>query len=291
MQTRREFLKRMGFAAASIPALSMLPSCEVAEQGAKKKPNIVFIMADDLGYAHLGCYGQEKIETPNVDRMATEGMKFTQVYAGCSVCAPCRSVLMTGLHMGHTSVRTNDGGAPLLAEDVTVAEVLKRGGYATGGFGKWGIGDAGTDGVATKQGFDEFFGYYHQVHAHYYYPEYLWDSDKKLPLPGNENDGRKQYAHDLIMGRAMAFIRKNKDKPFFCYMPVTIPHTELLIPDEAMAKYEGKFEEPRPYVDKRRHYADQAKPRTALAAMITHLDTGVGQVLALLKELGIDEKD
>ena len=289
MQTRREFLKRMGFAAASVPALAVLPACDGAKRSAKKKPNIIFIMADDLGYAHLGCYGQRKIGTPNVDRMAAEGMRFTQVYAGCSVCAPCRSVLMTGLHMGHTSVRKNDGGTPLLAEDVTVAEVLKKAGYATGGFGKWGIGDAGTDGVATKQGFDEFFGYYHQVHAHYYYPEYLWDSNKKLPLSGNENDGRKQYSHDLIMDRAMTFIRRNKDGPFFCYLPVTIPHTELLVPDEAMRKYEGKFAEPSPYVDKRRHYADQPKPRTAFAAMVTHLDTGVGRVMALLKELKIDD--
>lgn len=291
-QTRRDFLKTMGLTAASVPAMSILQGCAGTGQLTRaqgKQPNIIFIMADDLGYAHLGCYGQKIIQTPNIDRLAAEGMKFTQVYAGCSVCAPCRSVLMTGLHMGHTSVRENDGGTPLLPEDITIAEVLKKAGYTTGGFGKWGVGDAGTDGMATKQGFDEFFGYYHQVHAHYYYPEYLWDSDKKLPLVGNENDGRKQYAHDLIVESALAFIHSNKDRPFFCYLPVTIPHTELLVPDEAMRKYEGKFDEPTPWVDKRRHYADQPKPRTAFAAMVTHLDTGVGQVMAMLKKLKIDD--
>ncbi|MHC4396420.1 MAG: arylsulfatase [Planctomycetota bacterium] len=296
-QTRREFLKTMGLAAASVPALSILPGCadkdeEVQaeqQQPPGKKPNIIFIMADDLGYAHLGCYGQKIIKTPHIDQLAVDGMKFTQVYSGCTVCAPCRSVLMTGQHMGHTSVRKNSGGVSLLAEDVTVAEVLKKAGYTTGGYGKWGVGDAGTDGMATKQGFDEFFGYYHQVHAHYYYPEYLWHNDKKVPLAGNENDGRKQYAHDLIMQRALDFIRTNKDRPFFCYMPITIPHTELLVPDEAMRKYTGRFPEPNPWVDKRRHYADQPRPRTAFAAMVTHLDHGIGQVMALLKKLEIDD--
>ena len=282
----------MGLAAASVPALSILPGCAGTDkimQAKSKKPNIIFIMADDLGYAHLGCYGQEIIKTPHIDHLAAEGMKFTQVYSGCTVCAPCRSVLMTGQHMGHTSVRKNSGGASLLAQDVTVAEVLKKAGYATGGYGKWGVGDAGTDGMATKQGFDEFFGYYHQVHAHYYYPEYLWHNDKKVALPGNENDGRKQYAHDLIMERALAFIRSNKDRPFFCYLPVTIPHTELLVPEEVMAKYAGKFLEPNPWVDRRRHYADQSRPRTAFAAMVTHLDSGVGQIMELLKKLKIDD--
>jgi len=300
-QTRRDFLKRIGLAAASVPALSILPGCkkdteeavetevEQAARYAGKKPNIIFIMADDLGYAHLGCYGQKIIKTPHIDNIAAEGMKFTQVYSGCTVCAPCRSVLMTGLHMGHTSVRENSGGVPLLAEDVTVAEVLKNAGYATGGYGKWGIGDAGTDGMATKQGFDEFFGYYHQVHAHYYYPEYLWHNDEKVVLEGNENDGRKQYSHDLIMERAMSFIRSNKDQPFFCYIPITIPHTELLVPEKSMRKYAGRFDEPTPWVDKRRHYADQAQPRAAFAAMVTHLDDGVGEIMALLKELKIDD--
>ena len=261
-------------------------------------PNIVFIMADDLGYAHLGCYGQEKIKTPNIDRLATQGMRFTQVYAGCNVCAPCRSVLMTGLHLGHAPVRGNSGGIPIRADDVTVAEVLRRAGYATGGFGKWGLGDAGTEGVAHRQGFDEFFGYYDQVHAHSYYPPYLWHNDRKYPLPGNsgrESDGltgekRGQYSHDEILAKALAFIRRNKDRPFFCYVPSTIPHTELLVPEDSLAVYAGKWEEPNPYVTQSKHYSDQLRPRAAFAAMVGRLDREVGRLMDLLEELDLDRK-
>src|SRR5262245_60647402 len=166
----------------------------------RRPPNIVWIMADDLGYGDLGCYGQEHIHTPNIDGLATQGTRFADVYAGCTVCAPSRSVLMTGYHMGHTSIRSNPGGVPILASDVTVAQVLKQAGYATGGFGKWGLGDVGTDGVPSKHGFDEFFGYYHQVHAHYFYPPYLIDTEKKFPLEGNENGKRTTYSHDVIAG-------------------------------------------------------------------------------------------
>ena len=262
----------------------------------KRPPNIVFIMADDLGYGHLGCYGQTKIRTPHIDRLAREGMRFTDAYAGCSVCAPCRSVLLTGKHMGHTSVRRNSGGVPLLDEDVTIPEVLKQAGYATGVFGKWGVGDAGTPGVATKQGVDEFFGYYNQVHAHSYYPPYLWHNDEKYPLPGNSGrpDGltgekRGQYAQDEIHAKALDFIRRNRDRPFFCYLPYTIPHTELLVPQDSLDEYAGKFPEPFPWVDPRRHYADQPQPRAAFAAMVTRMDRGVGEIMALLAELGLDE--
>jgi arylsulfatase A len=268
-----------------------------AEPGDQRPPNIVFIMADDLGYAHLGCCGQTKIKTPNLDRMAAEGMRFTQVYAGCCVCAPCRSVLMTGLHMGHTPVRGNSGGIPMRDADVTVAEVLNKAGYATGGFGKWGLGDAGTEGVAHRQGFDEFFGYYDQVHAHSYYPPYLWHNDREYPLPGNsgrESDGltgerRGQYSNDEIMEKAQAFIRRHKDRPFFCYVPSTIPHTELLVPDDSMREYAGRWPEPNPYVTDQKHYSDQLQPRAAFAAMVSRLDREVGRILELLEELGLDE--
>lgn len=290
---RRELLKKAGLAVGSASLLSVLDGCaSIGTRAAKDlhHPNIVFIMADDLGYAELGCYGQKKIKTPNIDRLAAEGVRFTQAYAGCTVCAPSRSVLMTGYHMGHTSVRENSGGVPLVPGDVTVAEVLKEAGYTCGGFGKWGLGDINTEGVPTKQGFDEFFGYYHQVHAHYYYPEFLWDNDEKYVLEGNENDGRKIYTHDVIMERALSFIRKNSNNPFFCYLPVTIPHTELLVPEESMAEYAGKFPEPKPFVDERGHVADQAQPRAAFAAMITHLDKGVEKLMAALKELNIDDK-
>jgi arylsulfatase A-like enzyme len=261
-----------------------------------RRPNVVFILADDLGYAHLGCYGQKIIQTPHLDRMAAEGLRFTQAYAGCCICAPSRCTLMTGYHMGHASVRANPGGVPLLPEDITVAQVLKKAGYTCGCFGKWGLGDADTDVVPNKKGFDEFFGYLHQVHAHSHYPAYLWHNDKKVFLPGNSGnskgltgDKRGQHSHDQVTSRALEFLRRNKDRPFFCYIPYTIPHVELLAPEEAVKPYRGKFEET-PYVDKNKHYADQPTPRAVYAGMVSHLDRSVGQVLALLKELGLDEK-
>jgi arylsulfatase A len=272
MLGRREFLGLLGATAIA--------------QG-RRKPNIVFIMADDLGYGDLGCYGQQYIKTPNIDRLAAEGMRFTQAYAGCTVCAPSRSVLMTGLNMGHTSVRSNPGGVPILSSDVTVAEVLKSAGYATGGFGKWGLGDIGTGGVPWKQGFDEFFGYLNQVHAHYFYPEFLYLNDKRVPLAGNENGGRKTYSHDAIAERALDFIRKHKDGPFFCYMPFTIPHLEWLVPEDSMEPYKGKVPQ-QAYVDKRKHYADQPHVFEAYAGMVSRMDRDVGRVMALLKELNLD---
>ena len=251
----------------------------------RRPPNIVWIMADDLGYSDLGCYGQRHIRTPNIDRMAAEGLRFTDAYSGCTVCAPSRSVLMTGFHMGHTSVRSNPGGVPLRAEDRTIAEVLKPAGYATGGFGKWGLGDVGTTGVPSRHGFDEFFGYLHQVHAHFYYPRILYENEKPYPLAGNENGQRTTYSHDIIAGKALDFIRRHRDRPFFCYMPVTLPHWELLVPEDSMAEYRGKFPEKRFTVG---HYAPQDHPHAAYAGMITRLDRDVGRVLALLGELGLD---
>ncbi len=278
-------------------ALMFVPASLVAAQ-AVERPNIVFIMADDLGTGHLSFNGQKKFATPNIDQLRTEGLYFRQVYSGCAVCAPCRSVLMTGYHMGHTSVRGNSGGIPLLDEDVTVAEVLKHGGYATGGFGKWGLGDAATSGVATRQGFDTFFGYYDQVHAHSYYPAYLWRDERKYFLPGNSGrasdgltgDVRKQYAHDEIQTKVLDFIQANRDVPFFCYVPYTIPHTELLVPDDSVAELSAEYPEPNPWVDPRRHYADQPRPRAAFAAMIGRMDRDVGRIIKLLDRLGLSEK-
>ena len=173
--------------------LALMMTC-LAWGQADRPPNIVYIIVDDMGYADLSCYGSEVLETPRIDQMAAEGMRFTDAYSGCTVCAPARSTLLTGTHMGHTSVRGNTGGIPLLESDVTMAEVLKKAGYATGGFGKWGVGDIGTTGVPEKHGFDVFFGYYHQIHAHYYYPEYLIRNGEKVDLPGNKNkkQGQKQ---------------------------------------------------------------------------------------------------
>jgi len=279
--------------AAIFAVFSALLSAAIAP--AQPRPNVVFIMADDLGHGHLGCYGQTIIQTPNIDRLAREGLRFTQAYAGCTVCAPSRSVLMTGLHTGHTPVRANSGGVSLRDEDVTVAEVLKKAGYATGCFGKWGLGEHGTAGVPWKQGFDEFFGYLHQVHAHSHYPPYLWHNDKRYPLPQNgghprdlTGDRRGQHSHDEITAKALHFIRRNKDRPFFCYIPYTIPHVEILAPEESVKPYRGRFEET-PYVDKNKHYADQPTPRAVYAGMVAHMDKSVGQILGLLEELKIDD--
>ena len=287
---RREFLT------ASVAGIGWSLGCNEPPVGRPgsgvRPPNIVFIMADDLGYGELGCYGQERILTPNIDRMATESVLFSDAYSGCSVCAPARSVLMTGMHMGHTSVRSNPGGVPILAEDTTVAEALKEQGYATGCFGKWGLGDIGTDGVPWKQGFDEFVGYLHQAHAHYFYPHYIYDNESHLILEGNEGTGRGTYSHDVIAERALQFIEQNKDRPFFCYVPFTIPHGEYVAPDdEIYAQYSGKFEEVELPRNRNRptRLIRPDEPHATLAAMITRLDRDVGRILKLLVDLSLDE--
>ncbi|MHC4638144.1 MAG: arylsulfatase [Planctomycetota bacterium] len=288
---RRDFLKILSFGAGAMTLPNFLKS---AKASSCKKPNIVLIMADDLGYGHLGCYGQELIRTPNLDRMAREGMRFTQTYAGSAVCAPSRSVLMTGKHGGRASVRGNSGGIPLLEEDVTVAEVLKSAGYATALFGKWGLGEHGTTGIPNKQGFDEFVGTLHQIHAHFYYPDYIWKNDSKFPLPGNINRQRKQYIHDIFVEEALNFVTTHKNDPFFVYLPFAIPHYELLVPEESLKEYRGKFPE-KPYKGRGknpgypRDYAKQEHPKAAMAAMITHMDRNIGRLMAKLKELGLDD--
>ena len=252
-----------------------------------RPPNVILIVADDLGYGHLGCYGQQKILTPHIDRLAAEGMRFTQFYAGGSVCAPSRSVLMTGLHTGHTPIRKNGGGSALRDDDVTMAEVLKRAGYATGGFGKWGLGTEASPGAPTRQGFDAFFGYLHQVHAHFFYPYWLSDNGERFMLPQNESGKRGAYSHDLILARGLDFIRGNKDRPFFCYLPVTLPHVELAVPEDSERPYRGKFpEEP---IGDRPGYITSDAPRATFAGMVSRLDDGVGQVVSLVRELGLDD--
>ena len=236
-----------------------------------RKPNIVFILADDLGYGDIGPYGQRQIQTPNLDRLAAQGLKFTNAYAGAAVCAPSRSVLMTGLHTGHTPVRANAGTIPIRDEDVTLAEVLRGAGYRTGGFGKWGLGDAESSGVPTKQGFDEFFGYLHQIHAHTYFPEFLWHNERKHPLPANANGGRGAYSADLIADRSLDFIRANRDQPFFLYAAFTLPH--------------GRFEVPNDEPYSHRDWPDEEKK---FASMVTRLDGQVGRIMALLDELKLD---
>ncbi len=255
------------------------------------KPNIVLLMADDLGYGHLGSYGQMKIKTPHLDRLAAGGMRFTHAYSGSSVCAPSRSVLMIGLHTGHTPVRWNTpGGASLLDSDVTIAERLKEAGYRTGGFGKWGIGKENQPGHPNRQGFDEFFGQYDQVHAHFYYPYWLWHNEEKVMLPENEGGKQGRYVHDVTHEKALEFIRESGDdeEPFFAYLPYIIPHVELVVPEDSKKPYEGMFPS-HTISDKRAGYLYDEDGYTAYAGMISRLDDAVGDIVALLDEMGITE--
>ncbi len=251
----------------------------VASQSAMaaEKPNIVYIMADELGYYELSCMGHPHMRTPNIDRMAEQGIRFTQALAGSSVCAPTRCVLMTGKHSGHTSIRGNGDSIAIRSEEPTVASVLKTAGYATGGFGKWGCGGRGSTGVPEQHGFDLFVGYYDQTHAHTYYPQYLIRNSEELPLAGNTGfDNGQTYSHYEIVNQAKKFIRENKDQPFFCYMPITPPHGTFSIPesDPAWTLYQDK-----PWPESAKKYA----------AMVAMVDRDVGEVFALLNELGIDE--
>lgn len=251
-------------------------------------PNIIFIMADDLGYGTLGCYSQQKIQTPHIDRLAQEGMRFTQAYAGSMVCQPSRSVLMTGLHTGHTPVRANDVAQLLFDEDRTVAEILKERGYITGAFGKWGLGFEGTPGHPNRQGFDQFFGQLLQVHAHFYYPYWVWKNDQRYMLPGNDHGKRSQYVHDEIHRQAVEFIKQNHQKPFFVYLPYIIPHVELVVPEDSLQPYRGKFPK-RPILDPRAGYISSEDGLTTFAAMISRMDRDIGEILDLLQELKIDD--
>lgn len=260
--------------------LALLPLLSVAcatIHAAAVRPNIVYIMADELGYFEPGFMGGKNIQTPNLDRMAREGMTFMNMFAGSPVCAPTRCNFLTGKHSGHASVRANGGGTPLRADEKTIAALLKPLGYATGGFGKWGCGGRDSTGVPEKHGFDVFFGYYDQVHAHTYYPPYLIRNSEEVPLPGNRgmSDG-KTYAHYAIHEAAVKFIRENARRPFFAYLPYTPPHGNFDIPDSdtAWPLYKEK-----PWPEPARRYA----------AMVTMLDRQVGEILELLKELNLDQ--
>ncbi|MFO0807748.1 MAG: arylsulfatase [Gemmataceae bacterium] len=280
-----------------------------------ERPNIVFMIADDLGYGDLGCYGQQKIRTPNIDRLAAEGLRFTQAYSGHNVCAPSRCVLMTGKHPGHAYIRDNrqakgypEGQEPVPAGALTLPLALKARGYVLGGFGKWGLGPFGSSGDPLKQGFDRWFGYNCQAVAHNYYPTYLWDDGKqvpldnpkfaahqKLPAGADPNDpasyaayAGKEYAPDRIAEQARAFVRANKDRPFFLYFPTTVPHLALQVPEDSLREYAGTFTE-QPYPGGR-SYLPHRQPRAAYAAMVSRLDREVGRLVALVKELGLDER-
>jgi arylsulfatase A-like enzyme len=266
---------------------------------AGEKPNVVFILCDDLGYGDLGCYGQKKLKTPNIDSLAAEGMLFTDHYSGSTVCAPSRSVLMTGQHTGHTPVRGNgargrypDGSSPraLPADTYTVPKMFKAAGYQTGMFGKWGLGSVGDSGNALKQGFDSFYGYYSQSHAHTFYPKFLWDNDTKVEYDGNT------YSHDVLWNKGMEFIRKNgrAKKPFFCYYSITVPHASMSAPEALHAKWRKVYPEFEEVVGRYGGMgmgkdAKVTNPIAGFAAMIENVDNQVGELLAELKALGIDK--
>lgn len=255
---------------------------------AARPPNVILILADDLGWGSLGSYGQEKIQTPHLDRLAREGMRFTQCYAGSNVCQPSRCVLMTGRHTGHSSIRANNLNQHLLDEEVTIADSLKAKGYATGVFGKWGLGFEGTAGHPNRQGFDEHFGQLLQVHAHFYYPYWAWHNDERVMFPGNEKGGRRNYISDETQTRAVNFVKANKDRPFFLYLPHIIPHVEMAVPEDSLKPYLGKFPK-RSAQDGRAGYISTDDAYTVLAGMIARLDGYVGEILALLAELKIDD--
>ncbi len=306
-----------GTAAAAFPGLSCGRSGEV------KKPNIIYILADDLGYNELGCYGQEKIRTPNIDKLAAEGMRFTQHYSGSPVCAPSRCALLTGQHTGHTYIRGNDpmawrgdvwndlsleGSRPIPENTVSIGKLLKKARYSTGVIGKWGLGGPDDSGHPNLHGFDHWYGYLCQRIAHNYYPPYLWRNREKVSLEGNPfvrtnkklpedkdpNDiesykeySGKTFSQDLIADEAEWFIRKNRENPFFLYLAFTTPHVSLQVPEDSLEEYLGEFPET-PYKGEKGYLPHRA-PRAAYAAMVTRMDKEIGRLMDSLKELGIDD--
>ncbi len=269
------------------------------------RPNIIYILADDLGYNELGCYGQKIIKTPHIDRIASEGIKFTQHYSGQAVCAPARCSLMSGYHMGHAFVRNNGnppermqaykkggifpGQIAIPDSTVTIPELLKKQNYATAAYGKWGLGYEDSSGDPLKQGFDDFGGFLCQIHAHNHYPKYLWKSGKKIPMPGNDRTLKgESYSQDYFVDWGLEFIRKNKEKPFFLYLPFAVPHVSIQVPNEDIEVYRKTIAE-EDYDSNNHRYLKPAYPRAAYAAMVTHMDKGIGQIMNLVKELELDE--
>lgn len=318
--SRRDFIKLIGMSGAMLAIPKGLESFAAG----KRKPNVIFILADDLGYSDLSCYGQKRFKTPNIDKLALEGLRFTQAYSGSPVCAPSRCSLLTGKHTGHSYIRDNDemnergnvwsdqikfeGQRPIPAGTFTLGHLFRNAGYKTACIGKWGLGAPETEGVPNKQGFDFFYGYNCQRIAHTHYPPYLWRNDEKeylfenkyfvtherLPEDKDPNIPKsyekykgKQYDFDLMLEESVQFINDNKNNPFFLYFTPTLPHVALQAPEDAIKEFENAFDET-PYTGDKQ-YLPQQKPRAAYAAMITRLDRGVGKIMSLLKKLKLDE--
>jgi arylsulfatase len=293
MPTRREFLEGVGRAGLGAAALGWGGRPVLASAG-ERKPNVILFLGDDLGSSQLGCYGEKKIRTPNIDRLAASGVRFNQAYSGSPVCAPSRCVLLTGYHTGHAHIRDNreikpEGQEPIPAGTVTLAELLKAEGYATAVVGKWGLGYPGSEGEPNRQGFDLFFGYNCQRHAHNHYPTYLRRNGEKVALAGNDGGATgNAYAPDLVEREALGFIRAHRAEPFFLFFATTIPHLALQVPEDSLGEYKGTWPET-PY-DGKNGYLPNPAPRATYAAMVTRFDRSVGRVLALVAELGL-EKD
>lgn len=302
--------------ALALCCCSML--CAVTEAAslkeARPRPNIVFVLADDLGYGDLGCFGQKKIRTPHIDRLAASGMRLTQHYSGNAVCAPSRCVLMTGLHPGHAFIRNNretkpEGQFPIPADTVTLGKLLQQQGYITGAFGKWGLGGPDSEGRPLKQGINRFFGYNCQAVAHNFYPTSLWDNETRYPLNNPEFSAHQPklaeninpnapesyssfsgqiYSADLITEQAVKFVVDNRERPFFLFVPTTIPHLALQAPTEAIAEYAEAFPEDPPYLGGR-GYLPNRTPRATYAAMVTRMDQHVGKIVSQIRDLGLEE--
>lgn len=287
---------------SALLATGLLTACGADENIGEQPLNVIYILADDMGYADLSCTGQKLFETPNIDRLSEQGMLFTSHYSGCPVSAPSRSCLMTGLNSGHTPVRGNleihpEGQQPLPAGTYTLARMFKDRGYVTGAFGKWGLGFPGSEGAPEKMGFDRFFGYNCQRQSHRYYPEHLWSDSVKVEIAENRAGACGRYAPDIIQSEALKFIRENSGRAFFTYLAYTLPHAELISPEDSLLqKYQGRYEE-RPYhgidyaeVTEPAGYCSNEEPYAAFASMMGRLDAYVGQVVALVDSLGLAER-
>lgn len=287
-----------------VPLLCTCGRAQETENGGEEAQalNVIYILADDLGYGDLSCYGQQHFSTPNIDRLAAEGMRFTQHYSGSTVCAPSRSALLTGMHTGHTYIRGNkevrpEGQHPLPDTTFTLAEMLGEQGYRTGIFGKWGLGYPGSEGEPNQQGFDDFYGYNCQRLAHHYYPRALWDNQERDSLPGNRGFGKESFAPDLIHRQALDFIDASKDEPFYMFYASPLPHAELAAADSLITHYAEQLGPEPPHVGydagedyRQGPYESQERPRAAFAAMIHTLDLQVGQIMEKLVEHGLEDR-